>query len=191
MLSQETPGLMVLVVGPSGAGKDTLMQAAAHRLQGDERYVFFQRVLTRDAKAGGEDHLPMTEDKFRDAFALGAFCLSWRAHGLAYGIPISMIGALRHGRTTIVNVSRHMISAAEDIWPRVGVIYVDADVATREQRIAARKRELAADIMTRLTRTVEFSTRRAPVLEVQNNGSIDAGVALFVSALGDLANRTL
>ena len=47
-------GLLVVVVGPSGAGKDTLMRAAAEHFEGRPDVHFVQRAITRPAEAGGE-----------------------------------------------------------------------------------------------------------------------------------------
>jgi phosphonate metabolism protein PhnN/1,5-bisphosphokinase (PRPP-forming) len=186
----EEPGLLVLVVGPSGAGKDTLMQAFAMHVAGSPGFVFVRRVLTRPEGAGGEDHIAMTDEAFRDAYASGSFCLTWRAHGLAYGVPAEILIDLRAGRTVIVNLSRHMISAAEDLWPRVGVLHVTADDEVRRVRLAARNREAKDDVAARLSRSVEFTTRNAPVVEVMNNTTIETGTALFGLALTELQHRT-
>ena len=79
--------MLVLVVGPSGAGKDTLLAAARRALSDDPRFHFVRRVITRAAEAGGEAHEAVTEAEF----AARDFALLWQAHGLRYGIPVDAV----------------------------------------------------------------------------------------------------
>ena len=95
-------GTLVLVVGPSGSGKDTLIGGAARDLAGDGAFVFPRRIITRPTEAGGEPHIAQTLPAFEEAEKAGAFALSWRAHGLAYGIPGAIRGDLRAGRHVVV-----------------------------------------------------------------------------------------
>ena len=96
----------VLVVGPSGAGKDTLLDAARGALAGDPRFRFVRRVITRPADPGGEDHEPVTEADF----ATRDFALQWQAHGLRYGIPADIAVDLAAGLVVVANVSRAIIA---------------------------------------------------------------------------------
>ncbi len=56
--------VLVLVVGPSGAGKDTLIAKAHDALRDDLRFTFVRRVVTRNAVAALEDHTTMDEAAF-------------------------------------------------------------------------------------------------------------------------------
>jgi len=169
--------MLVLVVGPSGAGKDTLLDAARATLAGDPRFRFVRRVITRPADAGGEAHEAVTEA----AFATRDLALSWRAHGLSYGIPADIADDLRAGRTVVANVSRGVISAAAQRFP-VRVIEITAPPEVLTGRLAARGRETAADIAARLARSVALPDG-IPSETVMNDGSIETGVSRFLAAL--------
>ena len=100
------------MVGPSGAGKDTLIDGARARLADDADIVFARRVITRSADAGGEDHEALTEAVFDSRHREGAFMLDWQAHGLKYAIPTAYADELSAGKTVIANVSRGIIEEA-------------------------------------------------------------------------------
>ena len=106
-------GALALIVGPSGAGKDTLIAAARNALGADPRFAFARRVVTRATPDQSEDHAVMTPATFASARADGRFLLSWEAHGLGYGIPISTADALRRSQVVVANGSRTVIDAAE------------------------------------------------------------------------------
>ena len=57
------PGRLVLVVGPSGAGKDTLIAAVRQRLAADEAFLFPRRIVTRPSSAA-EDNVEADEATF-------------------------------------------------------------------------------------------------------------------------------
>lgn len=176
-------GRLVLVVGPSGAGKDTLIAAAQMQLADDPNYFFPQRVVTRPCCVEREAHESATETQFAEMSANGAFCLAWQAHGLSYGLPLSVSQALSSGRTVIVNVSRGVVEAACDRFPNVEVLYVDAAPATIASRLGAREGLSEADRQGRLSRTVDWPYQRAKVTEINNDGPLADGLALFLKAL--------
>jgi ribose 1,5-bisphosphokinase len=141
--------MLILVVGPSGAGKDTVLGIARQALAGDKRFRFVRRVITRPADAGGEDHESVTES----AFALRTFALHWQAHGLYYGIPADIADDIARGVVVVANVSRGIIARAAAKFP-VQVIEITAPPDILAQRLAARGRETADDVRQRLARDV-------------------------------------
>jgi phosphonate metabolism protein PhnN/1,5-bisphosphokinase (PRPP-forming) len=166
--------MLVLVVGPSGAGKDTLLDAARQKLADDPRFHFVRRVITRPADAGGEAHEAVTEAEF----ARRDLALQWQAHGLSYGIPVDAVGA---AAVVVANVSRTVIIDAAQRFP-VHVIEVTAPPEVLAARLAARRREDAIAVAARLARNVDLP-RTVPVLTVMNDQSLEAGIARFVEAL--------
>ncbi|EAS48760.1 putative PhnN protein involved in phosphonate metabolism [Aurantimonas manganoxydans SI85-9A1] len=150
-------GLFVAVVGPSGAGKDTLLALAAEDLAKTPGIVFARRIVTRDAIAAIEDHDVMSPADFAAAEASGAFCLSWRAHGLAYGLPAYLTTALTDGTTVVANVSRRVFAEAAERFARLAIVEITAPPAVLIARIAARGREAPEEISARIARQVELT----------------------------------
>lgn len=145
------PGRLVAVVGPSGAGKDTVMDGARRRLADAADIVFVRRVITRPAGAGGEDHLAASPDEFAAMKASGAFLLDWDAHGIRYGIPASVADDVAAGKVCVANLSRAAVADARRRLPTV-VVEITAPIPILAERLARRGRETAADIAERLRR---------------------------------------
>ena len=176
-----TGGVLILVVGPSGAGKDALLAAAREACASEARFRFVRRVITRPADAGGEPHEAVTEA----AFATRGFALSWRAHGLAYGIPADIAADLAAGRVVVANVSRTVIAEAARRFP-VRVIAVTAPPEVLAARLAARGREDAAGTARRLVRAVGLPAG-VPIETMANDATLAEGVTRFLTALSRAA----
>jgi len=173
--------MLVLIVGSSGAGKDTLLDAARDALAGDPRVVFARRCITRPADAGGEAHEAMDEAAFGTRRAAGGFALWWRAHGLSYGIPATVEADLAAGRVVIASVSRAVIAEAARRYP-VRVVEITAPPAVLASRLAKRRREDADGITERLARHVALPDG-VEVARVMNDGSVEQGTARLLDAI--------
>jgi ribose 1,5-bisphosphokinase len=178
-------GAFVAVVGPSGAGKDAVIEAARERLAAEPGpFAFARRVVTRPA-GPAEDCEFASEERFAAEEARGAFALSWRAHGLAYGIPADAIDRVRRGQVVIANVSRSVLGELDARFPRAAVVRVTVPEGVRRARLAARGREDADAVSARLTREDPAPGHPAD-LEIVNDGTLaeaaDA-LAAFLRAL--------
>ncbi|HKU07748.1 MAG TPA: phosphonate metabolism protein/1,5-bisphosphokinase (PRPP-forming) PhnN [Bradyrhizobium sp.] len=163
------PGKLVLVVGPSGAGKDTLLGLARAACADDPTIVFARRVVTREASSA-EDNECLSPEGFRDAEGRGAFAVHWQAHGHAYALPRSIEDDIRAGRTVVANVSRTVTLALRRAYSNLVVVAITAPADVLAERLAMRKRGSDGSIAGRLARTVEDAE---PDITIVNVGSAE------------------
>lgn len=167
-------GLLVCVVGPSGAGKDTLLRLLRSELADEDRFLFPPRWVTRTLSAH-EDHIVVDEAAYAAALAGGRFALAWRAHGFGYAIAGDIVPKLAAGHVVICNVSREAIPLACRTFPRIATILITAPETVLAARLRTRGRETEAGIEERLTRNRDFSGDFAADFIIDNSG--DAAVA--------------
>ena len=187
-MSPERRGLLVAVVGPSGAGKDTLMARAALHPALDRRLRFARRVVTRAALVASEDHDSLDEAGFDRAQAEGAFSLAWEAHGLRYGLPRSVGIDVARGLAVVANLSRRSLGDAARAFGALEVVEVTARPEVLLARLSARGRESDATVRDRLRRQVPVAlpAEAAGHLRIDNSGDVEAATELFVRHLNGL-----
>ncbi|QCL95459.1 phosphonate metabolism protein/1,5-bisphosphokinase (PRPP-forming) PhnN [Rhizobium sp. AU243] len=171
---------MIVIVGPSGAGKDTLMDYAAARLCGRPGFHFTRRVITRSGDAGGENHDAVSMHEFNRLEDEGAFAVSWQAHGLKYGIPAAVYRHLNAGDVVIANGSRSALPHFGTAFSRLKVLNIVARPEVLARRLEQRGRESRDDILRRLERSSLTVAGNFDVTTVDNSGAIeDAGQAIM------------
>jgi ribose 1,5-bisphosphokinase len=176
------PGQLVVVVGPSGAGKDTLIAEARARLAGDPAYGFPLRIVTRAASAA-EDNLTISDGDFAPAVSRGDFAFWWEAHGLKYALPAAIDADIRAGRTVVCNVSRGIVSALRPRYARLVVVLVTAPADVLADRLSGRGRASDGDLAQRLSRGAPPPAEFAPDHVIANVGDIADGAAHLVGVI--------
>ncbi|SNB66008.1 ribose 1,5-bisphosphokinase [Arboricoccus pini] len=179
-------GRLVLVVGPSGAGKDTLIRGARRQLGDDPRFVFVRRAITR-ASSVDEECIELDRERFATLAAEGAFTLHWTAHGLSYGLPRAIEDALKEGHIVVANVSRGVVQEARDRFKESFVIEVTASDAELARRLAQRARPEDGDLNRRFARRTEVSALQ-PDAKIFNDTTPENSTSGFVRLLCDLAD---
>ncbi|WP_240231681.1 phosphonate metabolism protein/1,5-bisphosphokinase (PRPP-forming) PhnN [Devosia lacusdianchii] len=180
-------GSLVLVVGPSGVGKDTLIAGARHALENDKRFTFVRRIVARPSHVEVEDHDSIDAEAFRQLDEAGRFALSWDAHNLRYALPLSVDTDLALGKVVVANVSRHVVAEARAKYPSCAVVLITAEISLRAQRLIERGRESRDQITARLAReSAPVPAGIEPVI-IDNSGMIAIGVTAFVMALRAIA----
>ena len=172
------PGRLVLVVGPSGAGKDTLLGLARAACADDRGIVFPRRVITRETSAS-EDNEEVSTGTFQDALKRGDYAIHWEAHGHCYALSRAIDDDIRAGRTVVANVSRTVIRAMRAAYADVMVVSITAPPDVLAARIAMRARSSDGSLQDRLQRSVK-ETSAAPDATIVNTGSADYHARQFV-----------
>jgi len=178
-----TTGQLILVVGPSGVGKDSLLDTAKEHLADDDRVIFARRYITRDGEAGGEDHLEISQADFDRKQKQGDFALHWNAHGHQYGIPAATLRDVNSGHIVVVNGSRSVIDAARETYPALTVAYITTKADILRQRLEGRGRESAADIEARIERANAFNIEGSDIIKIDNSGPLEIAAQTFVKLI--------
>jgi ribose 1,5-bisphosphokinase len=159
------PGRLIVVVGPSGAGKDTLLGIAKAACAEDSNIVFPRRVVTREASSS-EDNEQLSTEAFREGLARGDFAMHWEAHGHSYGLPREIVDDIRARRSVVVNASRTVIDAARRAYANVTVIAITAPPEVLAERLKMRSRSSDSRVEDRLSRTVDTTAPDVTILNV-------------------------
>ncbi|MBX3577355.1 MAG: phosphonate metabolism protein/1,5-bisphosphokinase (PRPP-forming) PhnN [Rhizobiaceae bacterium] len=180
-------GAFVAVVGPSGAGKDSVIQFAQAALAADRSVFFARRVITRPSDPSAEAHDTLDEAAFAKAEQDGAFAVAWHAHGLRYGLPAEIDAKVAHGAVVVANVSRAVLPAIKARYARTIVAEITARPDILAKRLAARGRETPADVLARLARPAPATTGVADVVGIDNSGPLAVAGGQFLALLRDAA----
>ncbi|MEM9356632.1 MAG: phosphonate metabolism protein/1,5-bisphosphokinase (PRPP-forming) PhnN [Pseudomonadota bacterium] len=181
-------GTWVFVVGPSGAGKDTVIDHAREALKGDDQIYFARRVVTRPQNEF-EDHDTLSVVEFEKQQRGGEFVLWWQAHELHYGIRQEWQDHVARGGTVVCNISRALLPDIEQrVKGRTSIVLVTAPPDVLALRIAARGRDSAQG--SRTARALDRQVREASDLIIENTGTPEQAGEAFVCFLEDLQNKT-
>ncbi len=169
-------------MGPSGAGKDTLLNAARAALDG-MGFAFAHRYITRPPVPGDEVFVPLTAQEFASRKAAGLFAFDWHARAVGYAIGSEIALWRQAGLTVVVSGSRADWATGKPASAGAVPVLVEASPAILANRLAARAREDAAEIEARLVRAAALESAIPDAVRIDNSGALDAAVAAFVAAL--------
>ena len=181
----DSPGKLVYLMGASGSGKDTLLQAISRipGLQGSLSIA--QRHITRKTRENCEQHVPLSQQDFLEREREGEFLFNWQAHGYQYGVGKEVLGTLEEGRHVLMNGSRRYLRTARDIYPGLIPVALEVDPAVLRERLAARGRENETQISARLQRARDYAHSIPPdAVRIGNNERIEAAVRDLLESLG-------
>lgn len=170
--------LIILVVGASGAGKDTLLKEAKKELKD---FNFIQRYITRKPDNNEQNH-HISSKEFEDAKSDNFFISTWLAHGFYYGIAKEDI---KNG-VNCISVSRGAIKDFEANYENVITLHVNIPRAQLESRLIKRGRESINEIQKRLARSYKRIDAKN-LVEFQNTKILGESIKDFINLLCSLS----
>lgn len=182
-------GRLIYLMGPSGAGKDSLLEAARERLLASGCLIT-RRVITRSAEAAGEDAVAVSCREFEKRLLSGCFAMHWQANGLAYGIATEIDSWLAQGRHVLVNGSRGYLGEARQRYPGLLPIVLEVAPEVLRARLLSRGRESLDEIEARLARNARFvadgeGVARDNLIRLDNSGPLELTVTRLLQLVDE------
>ena len=157
MIEQPVEPLLVVISGPSGVGKDTVLD---HMKQRGLPFHFVVTATTRPIRPGeveGEDYFFVEEQEFLDMIDRGELI----EHALVYndhkGVPRQQIReAMDSGQDVVMRVDVQGAKTIRALAPQALMIFLTAgDEEELERRLQKRRTESEADLQLRLATAKE------------------------------------
>ena len=176
-------GSLVYVMGPSGAGKDSVLGRARALLPHDAPVAFAHRYITRPDDSGGENHIALTREEFATRRAYGLFAYHWTAHGNDYAVGREIHDWRAVGLTVVVSGSRDHFLRTGGLDSLALPVLITAPAERLKERLAGRGRESAIEAAKRLQRADAYEVDDPRLLTIVNEGSLDEAACSFVRLL--------
>ena len=169
---------IVLIVGSSGVGKDTLLRKA--KLLLDNNFNFVKRYITRKP-CENEDNFYLDAEALNILKSNKFFVSTWNAHNNSYAIAKNSI----RNCTNIISISRSKIKEFEDIYENVFTINITVSKGELKKRLENRARESKEEINKRLNRTYE-KIEAKNLIDFENSKELDESVKEFCNLIKSL-----
>ncbi len=175
------PGILILVVGNSGSGKDSIINGASEKYPLDLKKVYIvKRYITRPPSEN-EDNYFISSEEFNEMGKKGKFALQWHIYGLDYGVSIEIEDWLKNGHTVIVNVSRTIINDTRKKYKNLKVVFIDVPLEITLQRVKIRERESEQGLKERIERARNNQKFPEADFEIDNSGELDEAINQFLN----------
>ncbi|MFX0043835.1 MAG: phosphonate metabolism protein/1,5-bisphosphokinase (PRPP-forming) PhnN [Candidatus Hodarchaeota archaeon] len=175
------PGTLILVVGNSGSGKDSIINGASEKYPLDLKKVYCaKRYITRPPSET-EDNYYISSEEYNEMRKQGKFALEWQIYGLDYGVPIEIDNWLKNGYTVIVNVSRTIINNTRKKYTNVKVVFIEVPFDITLLRLKNRERESEQRMKERIERARNNQKYPEADFVVDNSGELDDAINQFLN----------
>jgi guanylate kinase len=150
-------GRLIVVSGPSGAGKDTLIRAA---LDAIPELALIASATTREPRGGevdGRDHVFLSREEFERWIDEGRL-LEWAEYsGNLYGTPKQSVEELlKKGRSVILRIELQGARQIKERRPDAVMVFVCApSLEETRRRLESRATESSASVESRMATAIK------------------------------------
>jgi len=170
-------GRLIYVVGPSGAGKDSVLSWLRTHTPNSAPVHWAQRTIDRPQSNGpdAENHVPVNARYFEKLLADAEFAMHWDANTHRYGIRTSELMWLNDPTyCVVVNGSRAHLPTVTRDYPGLTLVHITASTEVLRQRLVARGRESVEAVEARLQRQIALAVPNGcGFIEISNNTTLD------------------
>jgi len=182
-IKKNFPGPLILIVGNSGSGKDSIIKGAVEKYPTDLREIYLvKRYITRPPSET-EDSISVTPQEFKDIANQNRFTLKWNIYGLDYGIPLEIDEWLAKGHPVLANVSRSIIDEAKQNYENLKVVFVKVPLAVSIKRLKERAREKGKYLEERIKRAKQMQDFSKADYIIDNSEKLEYAINQFLNYL--------
>jgi len=183
-------GRLIVVVGPSGAGKDSILKGAAKHFHDNPRVEFVRRIITRECDPASEVHDSLNDEQFIARQKRGDYSVWWQANGLYYGLPFELFAKIDQGQVLIANGSRAAVADIRSKFKQLTVVQLSVTEDVLAGRLARRCRETADQIEQRLERNKTIQPIEGDgVVTIDNSAARDTAIDTFIALIESSLNN--
>lgn len=145
-------GMLVLFSGPSGVGKDTVLNVVLNKDKSLQKSTSLTTRKIREDETDGKDYYFITFPKFEEMVSNGEV-LEYAQYGAnMYGTPKAPVDKwLSEGKTVILKIEVQGAKSIKEMYPdSVGIFLLPPSMEVLEQRLRSRGTEDEEDIQRRL-----------------------------------------
>lgn len=175
---------LYFLVGPSGVGKDTLLNHLKRNQYSDTQPLVAHRYITRAVREGDENHIELSDFDFFQRKQAGLFLFDWESHGYHYAIGKEARKWVKQGQNVIVNGSRKYLSSALDIYAKTTPIWITVSEDILRERLIQRGRESAEEIELRIKRNRELESMKTDnCVYINNDQSVEDTIGQILALI--------
>ena len=184
MTGKTNRGILLVLSGPSGAGKTSLASALMKCAPDLARSISATTRPPRPGEASGKDYLFLSREAFEASADAGEFAEHMVVFGERYGTPRAPLDeAIAAGRDVLMDVDVQGAAAIRAAYPDDSalVFVLPPDEATLQRRLAKRATDSAEALETRTAEAAREIARAGEYDYIVINADLDEAVKELVA----------